>query len=342
MNRRSVPCAAQRRERGVRYVQHRDPAVALEDPELLEPLVGDDERHAPAVEEREARLAEGPVREADVEAQLGHRHHTRVWCPAVQAPEPAAVTAEPQRAVRRPVRLADRLALVAAGDDGSSRAVGHDEACRVPRHVGVVPLQPRPCRPVGAPARRRHEVGTLDDDRGEGRLVSGQAHDRVHGLGAFGVAFLHAQDRRAVGRHVAVRVAQAASEVGHRGQRYRLAAVRADTVEALRRPVGEPEHAVAGPPRTAAVLVDQRPRVPRRGEHLGDRAVGRPAQHGVAATLLGAALRPPHVGAVERHVAGCPRRPHHELARDRCRPGTVGQRRHGTEGTPRLWQDHMT
>ena len=187
---------------------------------------------------------------------------------------------------------------------------------------------------VGAPAGRGDEVGTGDDDLGLARLVRRQAHDRVDGLGPLGVALLDAQDRRAVGRHVAVGVAQAARHLGHRGQGDRLAAVRTDAVEALRRPVGEPQHAVACPPRTAAVLVHRRPCVPRRGEHLGDRAVRRSAQHGVAPTLLGAALRPPDVGAVERHVAGRPRRPHHELARDRCRPGTVGQRRHGTEGTP--------
>ena len=53
---------------------------------------------------------------------------------------------------------------------------------------------------------------------------------------------------------------------------------------------------------------------------------GPPAQHGDAAALLGTALRPPHVVAVDAHAVGQARRAHDQLARDRRRPGPVRQR----------------
>ena len=156
----------------------------------------------------------------------------------------------------------------------AAAVVVDDEAGGVPRHVGVVPLEPAERAAVRRPARVGHEVGTLHHDLGRARLVGGEPHDRVGRLAAVGVVLLlDAEERGAVGVHVAVGVAEAAGHLGLRGERHRRAA-RLEPVEALRRPVGEPQHAAAHPPGTAAVLVHRRAGAVLGGQHLVDRAVG--------------------------------------------------------------------
>ena len=249
---------AQALERRVLDVEHHDPAVAPEHTELLQALVGHDERHPTAVEEGEARLAERPVGEADVETELGHRLDARLRRPPIEAPEPAAIAAEPQRTVGRPRRLADRLPDVPAGDHDAADVVGDDEpawrpmACR----GGPTPASTRPGRRVASAGRTTKSVPD-DHDLGDGRLVRRQPNDRVDGLGARRVALLDAQDRAAIGREITVGEAQAPRHRRLRCERDGLGA-RLDPVQPLRRPVGEPQHTVAGPPRAAAVLVHGR------------------------------------------------------------------------------------
>ena len=143
------------------------------------------------------------------------------------------------------------------------------------------------------------------------------------------VLLLDAQQRGAVRVEVAVGVAQAPGHLGLRGERHRRAA-RLEAVQALRRPVGEPQHAVVRPPGAAAVLVHRGAGAVLGGQHLVDRAVRPTTQHGDAAAFLGTALRPPHVVAVDADAVGQARRAHHQLARDRGRPRPVRQGR----GTP--------
>ena len=202
----------------------------------------------------------------------------------------------------------------------------------VPRHVRVVPLEPAERRAVGAPARVGHEVGPLDHHLGRARLVGGEPHDRVGGLAPVGVVLLlDAEQRGAVG--AAGRRRRSAGPRGTSGSGVSATGLAAglEPVEPLRGPVGEPQHAVAHPPRAAAVLVHGGAgAVLGAGSTSSTRAVGAAAQHRDAAALLGAALGPPHVVAVDAHAVGQARRPHDQLARDRRRPRPVGQGRgHG-------------
>ena len=140
---------------------------ALEHGEAVRcPSLGDAERDPAAVEEREARLAEHPVREADVVPDLDHR---------LDATGHGVQRYRLQNPLRSPLNHSDPSGAHAAWQIDSRAsppattvrvdAVRHDEAGRVPRHVGVVPLDPAPRRPVRRPARARHEVGARDDDR---------------------------------------------------------------------------------------------------------------------------------------------------------------------------------
>ena len=274
----SVTGRPQAGDHRVRQVERLDGAVGGPDGEVVEAVLDVRERHPPAVEEGEARLAEHPVREPDVEARArpsARRPTSGVQRYSVQKPVRSPLNhSEPSGAhvawqIDSRVPSPATTVRVAAGVD--------DEPGGVPRHVGVVPLQPAERPSVGAPARIGHEVGPADDDLGRRRLAGGEAHDRVDRFGAVGrVGLLDAQQRRAVGRHVAVGVAQAPGDRRLRRQRHRLAAG-TDAVEALRRPVGEPQHAVGHPPGAAAVLVHGGAGVPRCAEDLGRRRRRGPA-----------------------------------------------------------------
>ena len=324
-----------RGDRRERQVERRHRPVGGEHGETVDAVLDVPERDAAIVQEREARFAEPPVREADVVTDLDHRFHgtiTRV--PAVQAPEPGPVAAEPQRPIGRPRRLAHRLPLFDTRDHRARHAVGHDEARRVPWHVRVIPLDPAPRRAVRRPARAGDEVDPRHHDRRLGGIGRGQPHDGVDGLrGRRRVVLAHAEDRRPVRRDVTIGVAQPAPDRRLRRQRHGRGIVRTQAVESLAGPVGEPQHTVTHPPRTAAVLVHGGAGAPGSSQDLAGRPVRRPPQDGDAPTLLGAPLGPPHVVAVGGHRADRPRRPHDELARHRSRPGAVGTCRHGTEGT---------
>ena len=274
---RVVAARPQRVDHRVRQVEGAHPAeVGLPHRQSLEPALRVRE-HDPAVtQERIARLAEHPLRIADVRDR-GRRRSC--------APRPAstgtgsrtrAVAEEPEGAVGRPRRLADRLPLVGAGHHRAAPAFVDDEPRRVPGHVGVVPLEPAERLAVGAPARIRDEVRSLDDRLWRAGCVGGEAHDRVGGLAAVGmVLLLDAQERGAVGVQVTVGVAQAAHHLGFRRERNRRPA-RLHAVEPLRRPVGEPQHAVVHPPGPTAVLVHGaagavvRRAAPRRPSHPDD------------------------------------------------------------------------
>ncbi len=125
-----------------------------------------DEHHPTVVEEREARLPEHPLGEADVLADVDHRLDATGGCPPVDAPEAGAVAAEPERAVGGPRGLADRLPTVSARHHRALAALVDHETDGIPRHVRVIPLEPAERTAVGAPARIGHEVGTVRDHLG--------------------------------------------------------------------------------------------------------------------------------------------------------------------------------
>ena len=318
-----VGCRSGRRQ----LVDHREGHVEpLDDPighpdgEVVEAVLDDDERHASGVEEGVARVAEDPRREADVPAEVHHRLDTAVGCPAIQTPEAGPVAAEPQRSVGSPLRLDHRLGAAGSCDDGPFTGDVDEEPCGVPRHRWVIPLQPAVGTTVGTPAWVGHEVRAGDDDLRCRRGVGVETDDGVGDITVRRVFLLDAQHGGPVRRDVAVGVAQPSGDRRFRRQRHRDAVGR-QSVQPLRRPVGEPQHAVAHPPRTTAVLVHGGARVPRRPEHLVDRAVRPAAQDRGAASRFRPELRPPHVVAVDgdrgRHVGGAD----DLLARDRRGPG---------------------
>ena len=242
------------------------------------------ERDPSAVEEGEAPLAEHPLREPDVALQVEDELDPGVGAPAIEAPEAGPVAAEPERAVAHPRRLADRLALPVTGHHRAATAVVDHEPDGVPRHVGLVPLEPAEGAAVGAPARVAHEVGPLDHHLGHGGHGRVEPHDGVDDRPVGPVVLPHGEEARPIGRHVPVGVPEAARHLGLRGQRDGLA-VGTRAVHPLCGPVDEPEHAVAHPPRAAAVLVyagsgvpraRRAPRRRRRRDPCGGRRTGRP------------------------------------------------------------------
>ena len=225
--------------------------------------------------------------------------HAGLGRPAVQAPEAGAVGAEPQRSVGRPRRLDDGLGPLAAGDDRPLAAGVDDEPGGVPRHVRVVPLQPAERVAVGPPARvgRRSRAR-----RPRPRVSTGRSASRR----TIGVDDLTVARRAPPGRTGSSsrparrrrRRSAAREATGGSGVRATATPSSAEAVQPLRRPVGEPQHTAADPPRPAAVLVHGGARVPRCGEDLVDRAVS----DGAGST----AVRPPSSGRLSDHQTSSP------------------------------------
>ena len=295
----------------------------------------------PPSSEREARLAEHPVREADVAADLDHRLDAAVGRPAVEAPEPAAVAAEPQRPVGRPRRLADRLPRVPAGDDGrvdarrTRRGGSRPTACP----GGPTRASTTPRRRATTVARRRSPGPSTTTD-GHGRRVGRQPHDRVRPprrrrcgpRARTGSSSRPATRRRRRSAAPAAPPAPASARTGSPPSG-------PSAVQPLRRPVGEPQHAVAHPPRPAAVLVDGGAGVPRRRRA--------PRSTVPSAPRRSTAMRPPSSGRLSDHHTSSPsggdahRRRRPPAPRARSSPGSARSRRaastwHGGYGGSRI------
>ena len=200
---------------------------------------------------------------------------------------------------------------LAAGDHRARAALVDHEARGVPRHVGVVPLEPAEGAAVGPPPRVGHEVGPATRrPPGSRRLVGGEPHDRVGRLVAVGaVLLLHAQQRGAVrAARRRRRSAGPAAPSGSGVSGYGLAA-RARAGGGA----GWPSRRTRAR-RRAPTTRRRRTRARRvrafhgAGSTSVTRAVGAAAQDRDAAALLGPALRPPHVVAVGRAArwAGAP------------------------------------
>src|SRR5215217_2582716 len=90
---------------------------------------------------------EGPLREAELSLPLAEQFDTSITL-AVEVPPPCAVRHEVESAVRRPLRLEDRLVLAPCdpldvlGKPFSVEITDH-KLRAVPGHVRVVPRQPR-------------------------------------------------------------------------------------------------------------------------------------------------------------------------------------------------------
>ena len=199
----------------------------------------------------------------------------------------------------------------------------------VPRHVGVVPLQPAQVEAVGAHPRCRDEIRTGDD---HDRLAAGLGLDGdqlivdltacvaladaddpppIRGEGAVGVAIAHRFRRLGRERHREVEP----SWLG----------VGINPVEALIGPVGEEERVVVQPPGAAAVLVHPGAGRELLAEHLDGIATQPVAHHRDPTGLLGARFGPPDVIVADPALAQADGAGDHQVGGDRRRPGPVGQ-----------------
>ncbi len=317
----------------------------VDDGQVVNPVggVGDDD--AAVGQPGVAGLGEHPGGGADLAAQGGHRgdgglgarHQPGRGVDAVEVPPVGPVGHEPQ-VLAVPLRLRDRLltgphqaarrahpAPVVVVVDGAEPQLG-----AVPRHVGVIPLQPAQRPAVGAGPGRGHEVGAADQHGGLGGPGGEglQGHDLIGHLGpAVGdpVALAHGDDPPAVGGDDAVGVPVAVGLGRLRGEGHRgLVGVglgrRVDAVQPLVSPVGEEQRAAVDPPRSPAVLVHSRPGGEALGQHVDGPATGLVAHDHDAPGVFGAQLRPPQLFLAHAHVAEADGPGHHQLGGDGRRP----------------------
>ena len=178
--------------------------------------------------------------------------------PSIEIPPAGAIRYEKQRAIRRPLGLENRL-LGAAGDlfARADRAVGIDqrdpELGAVPRHVRMVPLNPRQELPVGADDRIRIEVRAFDEHATRHR------DDRV-----LSTLLAHTDQSRSRNINASVRVtcARGCDRLRH--------AVRLLLIDPLIGEVRKEHRAVMDGIGAAAVFVHARADVEPRRRHIDD------------------------------------------------------------------------
>src|SRR5262249_23647776 len=248
--------------------------------------------------ERVGGHAENPLRPAELRRHRTQRLDTP-GAPTVEGPPAGAVGHEKDNTVRRPVGLEARVTAPAGHAFAvTQRAVRqeltHPQFGPVPRHVGVIPGEPRQARAVGTEPRRRVEV-VAGNQYFAVAARQRDAHQRVDGFTSRRrVIFADANEPAAAAVHYRVRVAEG------RGGRQRLRRGVTDlTVEPLVGKVREIECAVAARESAAAVLVHARARVERRRGHITAASVRGPAYDDAAPAFGRAQLGPVDILAVE-------------------------------------------
>ena len=293
---------------------------------------------APALEEREARLAEDPVREADVPAELGHRLDAALGVQRYRLQNP----------LRSPLNHSDPSGAQAAWQIDSRARRRRRRPCGWHRRSRRAGSRPTACRGGPTPATttppRRGASAASATKSGPATTTSGSpgssAASRTIVLTASRAraawCLLDAQDRRCRPARRRRRRSAGRGELGLGGQGDRLRVARrragagAASAQSANHSTPSRTHHAPPPYSCTAVRAFQgaaRPRRPRR-----------------RARRRSTALRPPSSGRLSDHHTSSPsnatapgarRRPHHQLARDRCRPGSVGEpdrRRHGADG----------
>ena len=294
------------------------------------PVVRDD---AARVEHRVAAHAEQPRRQAELGLRRQHRRQP-LSVPPVEVPPPRDVGHAVQGAVRTPRGLEQgNLAAMAVRDAARRRQgaiSGHlrdPELGGVPRHVRVVPADPREPAPVGAEARRGVEVEAAVNRRWLAP-AAGHRHEQGLGLLARAAMVLGHADQPAPGVvHGRVGVADGDRR---RDRSRRLGAVHRPAVQPLVGEVREVRHAVRHRQRPAAVLVDPGPGVVGGRRQLRHRAVRGQPHRRAPARLVRTRLDPVHVVAVDGDAFEPQRSRGQHLGGDRRLPRPV--RRDGSLG----------
>ena len=293
--------------------------------------------------ERVGRHAEDPLRLPELGLTGRHRIDRAARdVVAIQVPPAGAVGHEVERgAVGRPFGLKDRFRSAAGDRDRPSRHAARVDLAEVergadPRHVRVIPREPRQPAAVGREPRRRDEIVTGREHGAgvHGAAVEAHRHDRV--LDPLG---LRARVRLADADPAPVPAVDGAVGVSPFGvgrsdwrQRDRHGGAAVQAVEPAVGPltrfaavVGEVEHAVRHRPRAAAVFVHACARAVGLGKDVLGAVGGRPS-HDCVAVLLRALLQPIDVVAIDQRLRKADRLLGNAVRRDRRLPRPVGCR----------------
>ena len=235
----------------------------------------------------------------------------------------AAAGQDDRRADRdRPVTVGFRVAV----------ELGDVQLGAVPRHVGVVPLEPGQMASVGADAGCGDEVGARHQDGGLVDVAAGpgpHGHDLVARLGVVsrdrdGMVLADADDPPGVGGEPAVGVAVAVLVGRLGGEGERMVGTGVETPQPLVGPVREHQVGLVQPPGPTAVLVHPGAGGEALGQHVDPSTAGPVAHELHPSTLLRARLGPPHVDHPDRGLADRDALRHDQLGGDRRRPAAVG------------------
>jgi len=230
-----------------------------------------------------------------------------------------------EHTVGRPFRLEDRLLRAASHEVSLAEGAvganpGEPKLRAVPRHVGVIPREPRDTRSVRADPRRRVEVASPNEDASIRPPVERHRDNRGLRLRPDDVVVFADADQPPAS---AVEHGVGVAHLPFRRERPRLTAG-AHRVEALVAVVREIDLLFPGEVGTPSVLVDPGPRAPRRGDHIHQGAVRAPAHDDVAPAFPGARLGPEDRVRRQRRLAQEHRLGCDPVRRDRGSPGSMG------------------
>ncbi len=239
----------------------------------------------PAVRiETVCRHAEEPLRLAELRFERMQREHF-VAIDTVQVPPAAAVRYDMQFSRGRPGGLKQRLRHPCCNATRRADApffadVGKPQLRGVPRHVRMVPRQPRETASVGTQARRRKEIVSVRDS-GQRAGIEIDCSEEVERLvTARPMVFAHGDQPPTADVLDRIGIAKA---VGRRQQLGLDGAI--ECVDLLVRRIAEKYPARADCVGAAAILVCQRAHVQRRWHQIGGGA-GRVAHQHVTSLLL--------------------------------------------------------
>jgi hypothetical protein len=241
-----------------------------------------------------------------------------------------------QDAVRRPLGLGDRLVRATGGQIARAQAAvvrdrRHPQPRRIPRHVGLIPLEPRDPVPVRREARSREEIRALVEDPRRVLAIQWDRDDRRRRL-EVAVGVVLADREEAPATRVEAQVGVPIRAV--RGDRLGLGIARVDPVEAPIRDVREEDRAAGRRERAATVLMDARPHIERRRRHILRRPIDAVTDQHAPTALGGPALDPEGVVAVDPRIAERDDLTDEVVDADRRRPAAVRQRRRSVRRRP--------
>jgi hypothetical protein len=194
----------------------------------------------------------------------------------------------------------------------------------VPRHVGMIPTEPRQNIAVGVDPRGRNEVGTGDEHDWFVRypvMMDPYRHDFVDRLlRTFAMTLAHAHNPPTVGGEATIGIPVGVMHRRFRRERHGMIRATGQPIEPLVGPVDEDDIVAVEPPTSAAVLVHAGAGAEPFGEHVHRVAAGAMTNELDAAALFRPGLGPPHISSTDIHVADRNRLGHDEIGSDRGRP----------------------